>query len=391
MTMSGTRRPRVLIVLSHYLPGFKAGGPVRSIEGLTEQLGAEIELFIVTLDRDLGDRQPYAGLDTGIWLEVGKAKVMYLRALAFHPAQFRWLLKTVLPDTIYLNALFSIRFAVLPLVAQRQRSPTVQIVLAPRGSLSKAALGIRSWKKGPFLKALRYTGLLSKITWQASTDSEATEIRAAVGTSTASPCRAKSATPGTTKTASHRETSWTPPGSLRLTTLAEKEPAIPPRSPQIRARTPRLGHYRAGRGPDLLEAMHGVNATSPTGVVVSYRGEMDHDLIAEELITHDLFVLPTLNENFGHAILESLSAGTPVLISDQTPWRGLANAGAGWDLDLSHPERFRAALEASIEMDEPAVCEDVSSGIRPGATLAQHGRCSGSEPAIARRTAPALS
>jgi glycosyltransferase involved in cell wall biosynthesis len=35
------------------------------------------------------------------------------------------------------------------------------------------------------------------------------------------------------------------------------------------------------------------------------------------LQAHDLFVLPSHDENFGNAIIESLSVGTPVLISDQ--------------------------------------------------------------------------
>ena len=34
---------------------------------------------------------------------------------------------------------------------------------------------------------------------------------------------------------------------------------------------------------------------------------------------YDLLFLPTKGENFGHVILESMSAGTPVLISDTTP------------------------------------------------------------------------
>ena len=37
-------------------------------------------------------------------------------------------------------------------------------------------------------------------------------------------------------------------------------------------------------------------------------------------MAHDLFVFPTLGENFGHVIYESLMCGTPVLVSDNTPW-----------------------------------------------------------------------
>jgi glycosyltransferase involved in cell wall biosynthesis len=37
---------------------------------------------------------------------------------------------------------------------------------------------------------------------------------------------------------------------------------------------------------------------------------------------YDLFAFPSRGENFGHVVLESLSVGTPVLVSDRTPWKG---------------------------------------------------------------------
>jgi glycosyltransferase involved in cell wall biosynthesis len=44
----------------------------------------------------------------------------------------------------------------------------------------------------------------------------------------------------------------------------------------------------------------------------------------------DLFVLPTLNENFGLSVAECLTAGTPVISTVGAPWRGLETEGCGW-------------------------------------------------------------
>jgi len=69
-------------------------------------------------------------------------------------------------------------------------------------------------------------------------------------------------------------------------------------------------------------------------VQVQYCGPLHPDTVPSTLSQYHLFWLPTLSENFGHAIFEALAAGTVTLISDQTPWHGLEQANAGWDLPL---------------------------------------------------------
>jgi glycosyltransferase involved in cell wall biosynthesis len=80
-------------------------------------------------------------------------------------------------------------------------------------------------------------------------------------------------------------------------------------------------------------------------VRVDYAGEIANAELPAVTAKHHIFVLPTSGENFGHAIFEALALGKPVLISDQTPWRGLRAAGAGWDLALDKPGLFREAIE----------------------------------------------
>lgn len=61
----------------------------------------------------------------------------------------------------------------------------------------------------------------------------------------------------------------------------------------------------------------------------------------------DLFVLPTLNENFAMTVAESLAAGTPVLSTRGAPWAGLEAEGCGWWID--HGEAVLAdALTAAM-------------------------------------------
>ncbi len=59
--------------------------------------------------------------------------------------------------------------------------------------------------------------------------------------------------------------------------------------------------------------------------------------------------MPSLTENFSYTVLESLQAGIPVLISDQTPWRDLEAQGIGWDLDLVTRQPWLDALQILID------------------------------------------
>ena len=73
---------KILILMGRYLPGFRDGGPVRSILNLTEWMGDEYDIRIMCLDRDHGDTDRYPGMSVNTYTTVGKAKVWYTPAFS---------------------------------------------------------------------------------------------------------------------------------------------------------------------------------------------------------------------------------------------------------------------------------------------------------------------
>jgi glycosyltransferase involved in cell wall biosynthesis len=63
----------------------------------------------------------------------------------------------------------------------------------------------------------------------------------------------------------------------------------------------------------------------------------------------DLFVLPTLNENFGMTVAEALAAEVPVIATKGAPWAGLKLERCGWWIDHG-VEPLVAALCAATEL-----------------------------------------
>lgn len=92
----------------------------------------------------------------------------------------------------------------------------------------------------------------------------------------------------------------------------------------------------------------------PDNIRVICQGSIPHNDVLDEMGKHDLFFLPTHGENYGHVIMEALSAGCPVLISDQTPWRDLETKGVGWDIPLNRPEEFVRILQECVTLSGDA-------------------------------------
>ena len=161
----------IVTLMGFYLPGYKAGGPVRSVANLVDALGGEFSFRILTCDRDLGDTLPYPGVVRNCWMPVGRAKVMYLSkgwgGLVRLIAQ---LCSLDASTVLYLKGFFAPRFSILAVVMVWSRlSRPRRVVLAPRGEFSPGALNLKQKRKYLYFKLSSLLGLYREIIWQAST------------------------------------------------------------------------------------------------------------------------------------------------------------------------------------------------------------------------------
>jgi len=93
----------------------------------------------------------------------------------------------------------------------------------------------------------------------------------------------------------------------------------------------------------------------PKGVNVSFKGEIPATEIETVLAKASLFILPSKSENFGHAIMEALLSGRPVITSHTTPWNNLEQAKAGINLNPDQPIAIANAMEFFASMDQAAM------------------------------------
>ena len=60
----------------------------------------------------------------------------------------------------------------------------------------------------------------------------------------------------------------------------------------------------------------------------------------------NLFILPTLNENFGNVVAEAMMCECPVITTNNAPWRYLIEDKCGWWIDLSVKNLIKVMKES---------------------------------------------
>jgi glycosyltransferase involved in cell wall biosynthesis len=347
-------KKKILVLVDWFVPGYKAGGPIQSCVNFVFAMKDEYSVYVLTTDTDHGEATPYEGIETGTWTNQlhPDVRVCYLPKASLSARGIKEKIDAAGADYIYLNHLFSPLFVVYPLWLKFRGRLGSEIVVCPRGALYDSALSVKRWKKTPFLFLFRRMGLHKRVLFHATNQREKDAILLHF------------------------------PGSRVL--IADNLPNM--RQPPFATieKTPGRLHciFIARIVPIknllfLLEAMENVQgadieltvigpvedkaywnecerkiAAMPANIRVRYAGPKRNDELMPILQQNHLFSLPTAGENFGHSIFEAFLAGRPVLISDQTPWLGLAGRKAGWDLPLADVRAYTRALEEAAAWDQ---------------------------------------
>ena len=342
---------RVLIVTSGYFPGRKYGGPPVSVDNLCSLLKESVDFFIVTHNHDMGDKQPYTNIHDG-WNDCGNASVMYLNDEDYNSSFFEKAIKNTNPDYIYLQSLFQdCVFACLKLAKKHN----VKVVLAPRGELCSGAFK-KKYKKLPYIAMLRIMGLLKQVQFQSTSEEETMAINRYLGAP---------------KERIHYLTNIPSiPGNLQPHNVKEggrgrfifvsrilwKKNLLKAISYLNSVKGDvRFDIYGPKEDENYWQECESVIKQLPSNVTVEYKGVLSHDEIHKTFNLYDALLFPTLSENYGHVIAEALVSGCVPIISTNTPWCDINEAGAGWALSLLDDNGFVDAIQEIIDMDEVGI------------------------------------
>lgn len=334
----------------HIIAGLRAtdGGPTYSVPRLCKalgELGAKVDLMAVSE----GSAQEFSNGNycerRFIWDYVDMPVLSAIRASS---ALTRTLCREArVADVIHNHGLWLMPNVYAGREAHRAQRP---LIVAPRGMLGPAALTFSRLKKQAFWHLLQKSAVAAAACFHATSEQEYDEIRAF----------------------GLRNPVAVIPNGIDVDDAGVLE---------TRGQTARtvlsLGRIHPKKGLDvLLRAWARVESTHPDWrlrivgpsengygsalKVLANSLELTHVSIEDALYGADkarayrdaeLFVLPTLNDNFALTVAESLAARVPVIATRGAPWKGLVDEGCGWWIDHGI-EPLTAALSQSMAMSQ---------------------------------------
>lgn len=342
----------LLILTDWYSPAYLAGGPIQSVRYIIDHISNNMNVFVYTSAYDFGKNELMQHIQANNWIcKSPTVKVYYQSNKYPRFFIFNTIIQTSKPDVVYLNSMFSKHYVIDFLRFHIQEKCTRRVVLAPRGMLKQSALEKKELKKWIFLRFAKLIGLYKGIQFHATNEQEKKEIH---------------------RYFPHAKVfviQNLPPPILAHPLVLDKldfqvKLCFVGRIHPIKNLILLLELLRkvkcgvslsiVGHEEDKNYAMscHRLVETLPSNIRVTFLGGLPHDAIKDIITQHHLFIFPTLGENYGHAIIEALSVGRPVLISDQTPWKNLKQYHAGWELPLSDKQAWIKAIEEAASWNQ---------------------------------------
>jgi len=348
-------KPKILIITDYYLPGYKAGGVLRSVTNLVISLNDHFNFSIITSDHDLTERVPYENITSNTWNKRSDDhNVFYLSRGIKSFLTFFKLLRHNDFDLLYINGFFSPKFSIFVILLSKLGFISRKsILLAPKGEFSEGALKIKKIKKMLFLIFSKVFGLHKDINWHASTKYEKDDILRTIGK--VNIYEAVDIIVMDSRNYLEREDLYKKIDHLKIVFISRISPKknldyaaklLSKIESQIK-----FNIYRPIDDQNYWEKCLDLFKNLPNNIELKYHGSIHPNEIYHTMSKHHVFLFPTHGENFGYVIAEALEAGCIPIISDKTPWDDLQEKSIGKIIPLGDDLQYIKSIDYFAKMD----------------------------------------
>jgi glycosyltransferase involved in cell wall biosynthesis len=335
---------KIFITIPWFLPAFRAGGPIQSIANLVREFHQDIEYFIFCGDTDLNGGE-LANIITGEWISYNDyTKVWYAQPDKVSDSLVTQV-EEIKPDILYIIGIFSWHYNIVPLLYCKAPKK----ILSTRGMLHPGALSQKKWKKRIYLEIFKLLKQHRKVYFHATDEEENKYINKYLGEEATIFIAGNFSNKIDALAVAEKEA-----GNLKLVSIA----LISPMKNILMILTAmdkcsyavEYNIYGPVKDSGYWELCKEKIKTLPGNIRVNYYKEIVPQRVKEVLMDAHVFILPSKSENFGHAIYEALSAGRPVITSNNTPWNKLQENHAGMNISLANDMELLESINFFAEM-----------------------------------------
>lgn len=347
---------KILLCLGSYLPGTKSAGVITSVVNMCKYLKPDIEFYILTADRDIGEDKPYENVPLEQWTKYEGTNIYYSQKYLTSLPYLQKIMISQNFDAYYLNGFYNISDNFRPMLLYWLKIiPQKPLIIAPRGIFSLGEYDNKLFLRKIYRYLFKISGLNKKVVWSATGGLEREHIIQRFPNANVVELQDLTSL----QISQHPVNINKVTGEIKIlfiSRISEKKNIkfILKTLSRVKGVVTMDFYGMIGTAADkkYWEECLEIIETLPENVKCNYCGTIDRNVVKETFESHHLFFFPTFGENFGHVIAESLAYGCPLLLSDQTPWNMLEDYGAGWNIPLKEPGQYVKHLQQVIDMSQ---------------------------------------
>lgn len=359
--MKEVPKKKILIFNGFYYPSKNCGGPVTSIENIVNSCSDEFDFHIVCYNHDWNDSTPF-DKEVNTWHKVGKAKVMYVpdSYLDFSIKKMRNILASLNPDLIWFSGILTPNNKIVASICGKKMR--IPVLFSPRGEVSADRISIKWYKKIPYLKLINLLGIYDECYFHGTSEDEIEGLNRFFHPSKNHIAKVPNISilqqPDVTEY--HKEE-----GTLKamfFSRIHEVKNLLYAVKCVCKCKQRIIFDiYGPIESEEYWDECMKEYQSAKDNITINYKGILSKAEMRETIQSHDCFIFPTINENYGHVIAESLANSRPVILSKgTTPWDDL-NDKAGYAIDLDKPEEFISKIDYYASLGDSAFAKIIAS------------------------------
>jgi glycosyltransferase involved in cell wall biosynthesis len=226
-----------------------------------------------------------------------------------------------------------------------------KVILTPRGMLYESAIAVKSIKKKLFIQLVKMLGVQNKFRWHVTNREEEMQVRNVFDTANDFFICSNLPNLYDTQRPFLKKENELILSSVSLISPVKNIRLVLQSLTTIKNYNISYHIYGIIKDAAYWEACLDEMKKMPANISCVYHGEIKSEEVPGRLAHTHFFILPSEGENFGHAIVEALSVGRPVITSFNTPWNELEESKAGFNIEIDSPEGVANAIKVAAEME----------------------------------------